>query len=108
MRMPLLEHRVTLLVSFALLTYFLWMDVALYHRIQNLDLVGPTPSSRPAGPFSPFTGLSVKMIMMDQVNNYVHAPLADIFNQVSDDLLSGPERWIPVSFLGMEGGWGGK
>lgn len=83
MRMPLLEHRVTLLVSFALLTYFLWMDVALYHRIQNLDLVGPTPSSRPAGPFSPFTGLSVKMIMMDQVNNYVHAPLADIFNQVT-------------------------
>lgn len=83
LKMSFLEHRVTLLVFFALLTYFLWMDVALYHRIQSLSLVGPTPSSRPSGLFSPFTGLSVKMMMMDQVNNYIHAPLANLFNQVT-------------------------
>ncbi|CAN8004497.1 unnamed protein product, partial [Ixodes hexagonus] len=83
MKMSFMEHRVTLLASFALLVYFIWMDVALYHRVQSLALVGPTPSSKPSGLFSPFTGLSVKMMMMDQVNNYVHAPLANLFNQVT-------------------------
>lgn len=75
------EHRVTLLVSFALLTYFLWMDVALYHRIQSLKLVGPTPE--PPGHFSPFRGLSVKMMMLDHVNNYVAVPLAYLFDRVT-------------------------
>ncbi|XP_075528657.1 ceramide phosphoethanolamine synthase isoform X2 [Dermacentor variabilis] len=79
----LLEHRVTLLASFALLTYFLWMDVALYHRIQSLQLAGPTPAPAPSRLFSPFTGLSVKMMMLDQVNNYVHAPLANLFDRVT-------------------------
>ncbi|XP_037527754.1 ceramide phosphoethanolamine synthase [Rhipicephalus sanguineus] len=79
----LLEHRVTLLVSFALLTYFLWMDVALYHRIQSLQLVGPSPTPAPSSLFSPFTGLSVKMMMLDQVNNYIHAPLANLFDRVT-------------------------
>ncbi|XP_049514576.1 ceramide phosphoethanolamine synthase isoform X1 [Dermacentor silvarum] len=79
----LLEHRVTLLVSFALLTYFLWMDVALYHRIQSLQLAGPTPAPAPSRLFSPFTGLSIKMMMLDQVNNYIHAPLANLFDRVT-------------------------
>lgn len=79
----LLEHRVTLLVSFALLTYFLWMDVALYHRIQSLQLAGPTPTPAPSSLFSPFTGLSIKMMMLDQVNNYIHAPLANLFDRVT-------------------------
>ncbi|XP_065306009.1 ceramide phosphoethanolamine synthase isoform X2 [Dermacentor albipictus] len=79
----LLEHRVTLLASFALLTYFLWMDVALYHRIQSLQLAGPTPAPAPSRLFSPFTGLSVKMMMLDQVNNYIHAPLANLFDRVT-------------------------
>lgn len=79
----LFEHRFTLLVSFAMLTYFLWMDVALYHRIQSLHLVGPTPAPAPSSLFSPFTGISVKMMMLDQVNNYIHGPLANLFDKMT-------------------------
>lgn len=79
----LFEHRVTLLVSSVLLAYFLWMDVALYHRIQSLKLVGPTPTPSPSSLFSPFTGLSVKMMMLDQPNNYVHGPLANLFDRMT-------------------------
>lgn len=32
--------------------------------------------------FSAFKGLSVKMMMMDQANNYIFTPLAEIFNEV--------------------------
>lgn len=79
----LFEHRVTLMVSFATLIYFLWMDVALYHRIQSLNLVGPTPAPAPSSLFSPFTGISVKMMMLDQVNNYIHGPLANLFDKMT-------------------------
>ena len=29
-------------------------------------------------------GLSIKMMMLDQVNNYIHTPLANIFNRVTN------------------------
>lgn len=77
------EHRATLLAALPLFMYFLWMDVALYYRVQSVHLVGGDHTAVAAGLFSPFTGLSVKLIMMDQANNYVYAPLADVFNQVT-------------------------
>lgn len=89
----LIEYRTTFMVTMGLLMYFLWMDVALYYRIQSLpppvaELKTTTPQVAPAAPpprlFSPFTGLSVKMMMLDQVNNYIHTPLANIFNRVTD------------------------
>ena len=32
--------------------------------------------------FTPFKGLSVKLMMMDQVNNYIFEPLAEVFDEV--------------------------
>lgn len=81
-----LEYRATVAVSLLLLMYFLWMDVALYYQIQTLQPSGPVtskPTTKSHSLFSPFSGLSVKMMMMDQVNNYIHTPLAHIFNQVT-------------------------
>ncbi|XP_064476516.1 ceramide phosphoethanolamine synthase-like isoform X2 [Ornithodoros turicata] len=77
------EHKVAWLAALPLLVYFLWMDVALYYRVQSVHLVGGEQPAASAGLFSPFTGLSVKLIMMDHVNSYVHSPLADLFNQVT-------------------------
>lgn len=34
--------------------------------------------------FDPFKGLSIKMMMMDQPNNYIFTPLAEIFNEVTN------------------------
>lgn len=34
--------------------------------------------------FTCIVGLSVKMMMLDQVNNYIHTPLAQIFNRMTD------------------------
>ncbi|XP_022661496.1 ceramide phosphoethanolamine synthase-like isoform X1 [Varroa jacobsoni] len=93
--MKMSEHHTTIMVTTGLLMYFLWMDVALYYRIQSLP--PPTPASpitdtstvqtskgAPPKLFSPFIGLSVKMMMLDQVNNYIHTPLAQIFNRMTD------------------------
>nr|ACH48210.1 unknown [Cyriopagopus schmidti] len=86
----MLEHRITVVITLALLLYFLWMDVALFYHVHNKS-AGRTientnsPSTTTSFPqlISPFTGLSVKMMMMDQVNNYIHTPLAHIFNEVT-------------------------
>ncbi|OQR75251.1 hypothetical protein BIW11_08543 [Tropilaelaps mercedesae] len=95
--MKVSEHRTTVMVTAGLLMYFLWMDVALYYRVQSLPPPKPSspatldtsdhqtaPQEPPPKLFSPFTGLSVKMMMLDQVNNYIHTPLAQIFNRMTD------------------------
>ncbi|XP_003747113.1 ceramide phosphoethanolamine synthase [Galendromus occidentalis] len=92
--MKVSEHRTTFMVTLGLLLYFLWMDVALYYRIQSLPppsapetpppISGEKPQAGPPRLFSPFTGLSIKMMMLDQVNNYIHTPLANIFSKVTN------------------------
>ena len=82
-------HQATLISVIALLLYFMWMDVNLYDKIQNtcissFQAIEPDDhtTERPHL-FSPFTGLSVKMILLDQGSNYVYGPLADAFEKVS-------------------------
>lgn len=86
------ENKATAVISFAALLYFIWMDIALFYQVQSR--MGVRHSSSPHGTattpavtvpqmLSPFTGLSVKLIMTDPVNNYVHVPAAHIFNEVS-------------------------
>lgn len=94
--MKVSDQRATVLVTTCLLMYFGWMDVALYYRVQNLPPPSPENNIKlnatgialhpepPPKLFSPFNGLSVKMIMLDQVNNYIHTPLAQIFNRVTN------------------------
>ncbi|RWS02115.1 hypothetical protein B4U79_15230 [Dinothrombium tinctorium] len=94
----LAEYRATVLTVFVMIVFFLWMDVSLYYKIQSLKPYHQSSFTKPtetAGEsltdtsttsthlFSPFKGLSVKMAMMDQVNNYIFTPLAEIFNEVT-------------------------
>lgn len=88
-------HQATLISLLLLLLYFVWMDVNLYHKIQNTNIskfppsVSSDSSSSDERPhlFSPFAGFSVKMILLDQGSNYVYVPLADAFEKVSITLL---------------------
>ncbi|XP_054717657.1 ceramide phosphoethanolamine synthase-like [Uloborus diversus] len=87
------DHRATIVISLSLLFYFLWMDVALFYHVHE-QRPRTTPSSDATPPsssipsatqlISPFTGLSVKMMMMDPVNNYIFTPAAHIFNEVTN------------------------
>lgn len=111
------EHRTIVLVILFLIFFFFWMDICLYHKIQDLrpqklpvrnnqekhpPIASPdsnmvhdgdmaandTPQNQMHHSFekesdsffSPFKGLSVKLMMMDQVNNYLITPLAEFFN----------------------------
>lgn len=87
------ENRGTVVIGIAVLLYFVWMDIALFYQVHTRTanrahhVLGstdtPTASSVTVPQMiSPFTGLSVKLIMMDPVNNYIHVPAAHIFNEV--------------------------
>ncbi|KAI1290444.1 Ceramide phosphoethanolamine synthase [Halotydeus destructor] len=89
----LAEHRVTVIGLILLIFFFLWMDITLYYKIQNLQPVFPsstgTPNAASESPdvghlFSPFKGLSVKLMMMDQVNNYIFTPMAEVFDEMTE------------------------
>lgn len=80
-------------LSLCLLTlYFLWMDVNLYSKIQSTDISVFPPekernSSNESHFFSPFSGFSVKMVLLDQASNYIFNPLAEIFENVRDFMI---------------------
>lgn len=120
------EHRCTIIGLVFLTIFFLWMDISLYYKVQEIkphsmaitsSQIFPTsvnsPSinsgalnsdskngasvyannknneissnleTEPSRLFSPFRGLSIKMMMMDQMNNYIFTPLAEIFNDIT-------------------------
>ncbi|KAF8796348.1 Ceramide phosphoethanolamine synthase like protein [Argiope bruennichi] len=88
----LYENKATVVIAVVLLLYFLWMDIALFYHVNNRTIehknageTSPAPSTPVSVPhlISPFTGLSVKMMMMDPVNNYIFTPAALIFNEVT-------------------------
>ncbi|GBM24972.1 Ceramide phosphoethanolamine synthase [Araneus ventricosus] len=88
----LYENKATVVIVVVLLMYFLWMDIALFYHVNNRTIehkkageTSPAPSTPVSVPhlISPFTGLSVKMMMMDPVNNYIFTPAALIFNEVT-------------------------
>ncbi|KAG8187382.1 hypothetical protein JTE90_016928 [Oedothorax gibbosus] len=87
----LFDNKASVVITTALLLYFLWMDIALFYHVNNRTSATPSlqPPSGTTTPFSvpqlisPFTGLSVKMMMMDPVNNYIFTPAAQVFNEVS-------------------------
>lgn len=89
MTISVTEYKGTLLGIFFILMYFMWMDVALYYHIQAREPAVPEPVSKDhdgdhhyQGLFSPFNGLTVKMMMIDPANHYIHTPAAVIFNEV--------------------------
>ncbi|XP_076352692.1 ceramide phosphoethanolamine synthase-like [Tachypleus tridentatus] len=71
-----------------LMTYFLWMDISLYINVQRVPTLLKKPKSEQptninSSRLSPFMGLSVKMMMMDPINNYIVTPTAQLFNYVT-------------------------
>jgi len=102
----LAEYRICILSMFFLMLFFLWMDISLYYKVQEIkpselysengvisekgdssviyrgtEIHGEsvTATDEHGKLFSPFRGLSIKMMMMDQTNNYLFTPLAEIF-----------------------------
>ena len=97
------ENRGTIVVGIAVLLYFIWMDIALFYQVHTRSVNRshhvpgstdtPTASSVTVPQMiSPFTGLSVKLMMMDPVNNYIHVPAAHIFNEVRILYFSFPRK----------------
>ncbi|XP_022255460.1 ceramide phosphoethanolamine synthase-like isoform X2 [Limulus polyphemus] len=78
-----LKQSLALMMISGLFIYFLWMDIALYHNVQHIAPVLPNSKrshDKSSSLISPFTGLSVKMMMMDPINNYILTPIAQLFN----------------------------
>ncbi|XP_076371170.1 ceramide phosphoethanolamine synthase-like isoform X1 [Tachypleus tridentatus] len=85
MNYPVLKQSLAFTCISGLVFYFLWMDIALYHNVQHIAPVLPNFKSKHSSSslLSPFSGLSVKMMMMDPVNNYIITPVAQLFNYVT-------------------------
>lgn len=106
----LLSNRLNQGILALIVLYFLCMDALLYQTVQNrtplLSLPGNATAHSSAlpktNPFSPFNGLSVKMMMMDQMNHYVETPLAQIFNTVTQFSTRCPQISAnTISFFGI-------
>jgi len=63
-----------------LLVYFSIMDVFLYMRFANTDIVKDSLPSQPNDTYSPFTHLSVKAMMNDHTSQYIVTPSAEYFD----------------------------
>lgn len=93
-----------------LITYFAWMDIALFINLQRWTV--PTPSKLNvtqqssikytySDPFSVFKPLSVKLIMIDHVTHYVH----DILARFIEDTLHFTRLfpWVTANFVSYAG-----
>ncbi|CAG0916193.1 unnamed protein product [Notodromas monacha] len=69
-------------LSCALLSclFCLWMDFRLFLAVQSLKSF-PDNSSRPDEAYSPFKHITVKLMWMDPINQYIEKPLAQSFVQ---------------------------
>ncbi|XP_052768647.1 ceramide phosphoethanolamine synthase-like isoform X2 [Mya arenaria] len=70
-----------LLLVVAVVSYYLIMDITLYHRLQAVDLV--TEKKVPGQSWSPFHPLSVKLILQDPTTHYVLTPMSEYFNEIT-------------------------
>lgn len=91
------QNRRTFAIVLPLLLYFMVMDILLYKHVQEIppvfrsnwttdNLTAESTASVNEDDhkvYSPFEGISVKMMMMDQPNDYIHIPMATIFNKVT-------------------------
>ena len=80
--------------------YLIWMDVALYINLQQLpELSQRTENKVKNAPFSPFDGITIKLVMMTPIMQYIDLPtsmwIEDAF-QVSKYFTANA-----VSYLGL-------
>lgn len=77
-----MEPKVLLLTGTIIISYFLWMDIAVYYQTQARDkpyLV----KSKDSSPWSPFQHVTLKLLMSDHANHYVYVPTAEMFDEVT-------------------------
>lgn len=102
--------RLISIVSFCLIIYFLWMDIALYVHLQRWS---PPPIEKKSintttmvlnskiDPFSTFNPLTVKLIMIDHMSHYIHDRLARFLVDYMCITRIFPISANAVSFLGL-------
>lgn len=91
----LVENKKTSLCLFVLLIYFMWMDITLYHHIQatSPSKISSTINSSDVKSFrskniqptaySPFNGLTVKLMMLNHPSHFVYLPVGMAFEQIT-------------------------
>ena len=82
-------RRVSIFSFLLLIGYFIWMDILLFFFIQRREiswLEGQVPPTAPHQTqlYSPFNEFSVKLAMLDQLDNYIYSPLAELFEKYCD------------------------
>ena len=73
-----LYNKVLWTVAFVLGFYFLWMDIAMYHHIQNWS-----HNQKKSEGFDPFNPLTVKLITIDHFTHYIHTIGSEYFEIVT-------------------------
>lgn len=113
------HHSFFFLFVFLLLVYFIWMDLALYYKLQSGydDLLSvqeyqksTTSTSTPTintnvSFYDPFSPISVKLLMLDHLNHYVYYPLCHFLDSkllhISDRLFFITPDMISLSHVAV-------
>ncbi|XP_046389178.1 ceramide phosphoethanolamine synthase-like [Ischnura elegans] len=80
------ENKLLQIIAGSTLIYFIWMDVAFYHKIQAITLTTGNVTLHPQdeNSFSPMAKVAMKTLLLDHLNHYIYLPLAVIFNKVTN------------------------
>ena len=70
------------LLFIGLFIYLIWMDVALYIKLQQLLPLSKRPDRPRDGPFSPFEPITIKLLMSCPMSQFVYLPLCDWFEAI--------------------------
>ncbi|XP_059147374.1 ceramide phosphoethanolamine synthase-like isoform X1 [Physella acuta] len=70
-------------VGLILITYYFIMDIILFMRFRNVDIVADSKPGAPDELYSPFTHLSVKALMNDHTSQYIISPSAEYFDTLT-------------------------
>lgn len=115
--------RICIVLLLVTVLYFVWMDVALYYKLQSdpnnllvtqnymeaqiklakkANNVNHTTSSSATSTttvsfnkaFDPFNPISVKLLVLDHINHYIYYPLS---SWLDSDILHISEKWIYIT-----------
>ncbi|XP_041360128.1 ceramide phosphoethanolamine synthase-like isoform X2 [Gigantopelta aegis] len=76
------ERNILLLFGLVILVYYVMMDIILWRTILDTSLAHQKPSKD--GLFSPFSPLSMKLLMSDPTSHYIIAPTTEYFDKITN------------------------
>jgi hypothetical protein len=99
-------QRIAVIGLCILVLFFLWMDIQLYYKVQNTDISTFPPQDNSDEQqsdqlFSPFNEFSVKLVMLDQADTYIHSPIAEAFEHMTNFAQTFP--WISPNMISAAG-----